>query len=51
MCETQDTQFTPLENLRRPMPLGRKVISVISNNLIKLRRRRGCCGNLAQPGC
>ncbi len=51
MCEAQETEFTPLGNLRGEMPLGRKLILVVSNNLIKLRRRHGCCGNLGQPGC
>ena len=51
MCEAEDTRFTPLRNLRGSMPLGRKFILVVSNNLIKLRRRQGCCGNLGQPGC
>ncbi len=24
---------------------------VVSNNLIKLRTKQGCCGNHGQPGC
>ena len=51
MCETQDSQFTPLANLRSRMPLGRKLVLVVSNTLTKLHRRQGCCGNLGQPGC
>ena len=40
-----------LDNLRQPMPLWRKVRLVLSNNLIKIRTRRDCCGNHGQPGC
>ena len=44
-------QFTPLANLRQPMPFWRKMELVVSNNLAKIRTRQGCCGNLGQPGC
>jgi len=43
--------FTPVANLRQPMPLWRKLALVVSNNLIKIRNRQRCCGNLGQPGC
>lgn len=40
-----------LQNLRQPMPLGRKVELVLRNNWIKLRTRSDCCGNYGEPGC
>ena len=40
-----------IANLRQPMPLWRKVRMVLANNLIKIKSRRNCCGNLGQPGC
>lgn len=46
----QQTRYL-LENLRAPIPLGRKVALVIANNLAKIRHMRGCCGNYGQPGC
>jgi hypothetical protein len=40
-----------MENLRQPMPLGRKVKLVLRNNWTKLRTRSDCCGNHGEPGC
>ncbi|HZQ59111.1 MAG TPA: hypothetical protein VFA84_13810 [Acidimicrobiales bacterium] len=32
-------------------PFGTKLRMVVSNNLIKIRKRQDCCGNHGQPGC
>jgi hypothetical protein len=40
-----------LENLRKPMPLRRKIYLFFRNNWIKIRTRSSCCGNLGEPGC
>jgi hypothetical protein len=32
-------------------PFPTKLRMVVSNNLIKLRKRQDCCGNYGQPGC
>ena len=40
-----------LENLRRPMPLRRKLRLIARNNWIKIRTRSDCCGNYGEPGC
>lgn len=40
-----------IENLRHPMPWGRKLRLVVRNNWIKLRTRSDCCGNYGEPGC
>lgn len=42
---------TVIENLRHPMPWGRKLRLVVRNNWIKLRTRSDCCGNYGEPGC
>ena len=51
MCDKRELSYSFLENLRRPMPLGEKLRLVLSNNLAKMRRMRGCCGNYGHPGC
>ena len=33
------------------MSMGRKLRLMMANNLTKIRRMRGCCGNYGQPGC
>jgi hypothetical protein len=43
--------FQPWSNLKQPMPFWRKLRLLAGNNLIKLRTRKGCCGNFNQPGC
>jgi hypothetical protein len=40
-----------IQNLRQPMPLGRKIKLFLRNNWIKLRTRSSCCGNYGEPGC
>jgi hypothetical protein len=40
-----------LENLRKPMPLDRKIKLIFRNNWIKLRTQSECCGNYGEPGC
>ena len=39
------------ENLRVPMLLGYKLRLIMANNLTKVRRLRGCCGDYGRPGC
>jgi hypothetical protein len=55
MCRPeQDNErysFQPWGNLKQPMPFWRKLRLLVGNNLIKLRTRKGCCGNYDQPGC
>ncbi|MBN1219381.1 MAG: hypothetical protein JXM69_10665 [Anaerolineae bacterium] len=53
MC-SEHRRGTPrevLENLRRPMPLRRKVKLFLRNNWLKIRTRSDCCGNYGEPGC
>ncbi len=51
MCDKRKLSYSFLENLRRPMLFGEKLRLVLSNNLAKMRRMRGCCGNYGHPGC
>jgi hypothetical protein len=32
-------------------PFATKLRMAVANNLLKVRRRQNCCGNLGQPGC
>ena len=40
-----------MENLRQPMPLGRKLKLILRNNWRKIQTRSDCCGNYGEPGC
>jgi hypothetical protein len=51
MSNKRNLTFAYFSNLRLPMALGRKLRMVRDNNLTKIRRLRGCCGNYGQPGC
>ena len=51
MCDKRQLSFGFFANLRVPMLLKRKLRLVVSNNLFKIRRMRGCCGNYGDPGC
>lgn len=51
MCDKCQLSYAFWENLRVPMVLRRKLRKVMDNNLTKIRRLRGCCGDYGQPGC
>ena len=40
-----------LANLAAPIPWPTRARLVLKNNLTKIIRRQGCCGNLGEPGC
>ena len=40
-----------LNNLRKPMPLGRKVRLVVRNSALKAIHLSQCCGHPGEPGC
>jgi hypothetical protein len=40
-----------VQNLRQPMPVGRKAKLLLRNTWLKLRTRSDCCGNYGEPGC
>ena len=54
MCNPTESNPSPraaLDNLRQPMPLGRKLSLLIRNNWIKVRHGQDCCGHAGEPGC
>jgi hypothetical protein len=51
MCSENRCGSQSIQNLRQPMPLGRKIKLILRNNWIKLRTRSSCCGNYGEPGC
>lgn len=40
-----------IRNLRKPMPLGKKLRLVLRNEWIKISRMQSCCGHYGEPGC
>ncbi len=40
-----------MENMRKPMPLPRKIRLVRRNTWIKISQHRVCCGHPGEPGC
>ena len=40
-----------IENLRMPMPFGRKIRLMLRNYWIRIVRRQDCCGHPDEPGC
>lgn len=54
MCDGHEDGPKPneaLQNLRQPMPLGRKLRLLARNNWKKVRTGSSCCGNYGEPGC
>lgn len=53
MCDghRHDPLRDTIANLRRPMPLGRKLRLVAKNTWLRVRRLSTCCGNYGEPGC
>jgi len=40
-----------MANLRKPMPLERKLKLLAGNTWIKISKRQSCCGHPGEPGC
>ena len=51
MSASHDHGVPVIDNLRQDMPFWQKIRLVLANNIIKIKSRRNCCGNLGQPGC
>ena len=51
MCDKRQLSYAYFANMRGSMPLSRKLRLMLANNLRKIRRMKGCCGNYGQPGC
>jgi len=52
MCEKKNPNARDFfSNLKGPGPLGKKIKSLLKNNLIKITTRKDCCGHHGEPGC
>jgi hypothetical protein len=40
-----------LDNIKKPMPLGRKIRLFIRNSASKIISFQNCCGHPGEPGC
>jgi hypothetical protein len=39
------------DNLKKPMPFGKKIGLIIKNTALKIMRLKSCCRNPGEPGC
>ena len=52
MCEDKKPNLKDVvNNLRQPMPLSHKMLSLFKNNMLKVVRLKTCCGHPGEPGC
>lgn len=54
MCDGDKRRGTVTEsvqNMRRQIPLSRKMGLFLLNNLRKVQTRSSCCGHYGEPGC
>jgi hypothetical protein len=52
MCaEKRPNARDVMDNLKKPMPLGKKFAVLIRNSFIKITKLRSCCGHPGEPGC
>ena len=52
MCaRKQPSMKAIISNLRKPMPLGRKITLFLKNSAVKITRMQNCCGHPGEPGC
>jgi hypothetical protein len=40
-----------MENLKKPMPVGKKAVYIIKNTFLKIINLKSCCGHQGEPGC
>jgi hypothetical protein len=40
-----------MENLKKPMPVGKKAAYIIKNTFLKIINLKSCCGHQGEPGC
>jgi hypothetical protein len=52
MCsEKRPSVKAVVKNLKKPMPLSKKIGLFIKNSALKIVRMRTCCGHPGEPGC
>jgi len=40
-----------MENLKKPMPVGKKTAYIIKNTFLKIINLKSCCRHPGEPGC
>jgi len=52
MCATEKPDIKAvIGNLKKSIPLWRKLGLVIKNTLLKITKFQNCCGHPGEPGC
>jgi hypothetical protein len=52
MCAARHPSIkTAIGNLKKSLPIRRKIGLLIKNSLIKITRLKSCCGHPGEPGC
>jgi hypothetical protein len=52
MCASERPNLRALvENMKAPMPVGKKLFLFLRNSVLKIVRLRNCCGHPGDPGC
>lgn len=52
MCEQKrPSAKAVIANLKVQMPISKKILLFIRNNLIKIIKLQSCCGHPGEPGC
>jgi len=52
MCaKVQPSAKAAIENLRKPIPIAKKIGFFIKNSIIKIARFQNCCSHPGEPGC
>jgi hypothetical protein len=52
MCAAERPDLrTAINNLKQPLPIGKKMGLFIKNSIIKITRLKSCCDHPGEPGC
>ncbi len=52
MCDDKKPNIKAFfTNLHVKMPFSKKIFLLLRNNVIKIYKRKNCCGNHGEPGC
>ncbi len=51
MCDGRPSPSAYIRNLRKPMPLGKKLRLLARNTWLRARLGQTCCGHPGEPGC
>jgi hypothetical protein len=52
MCATEHPNVKAvIDNLKKPMPLVKRISLTLKNSVIKIVRFQNCCGHPGESGC